>query len=60
MTLNLLAVGIVALNIIVALSIYFILDGRDELPMLIGVLYGAVTNTTRIRCCTRGLDSTQL
>ncbi len=45
MTLNLLAVGIVALNIIVALSIYFILDGRIELPMLIGVLYGAVTNT---------------
>ncbi|NMA75148.1 MAG: putative transporter [Bacteroidales bacterium] len=45
MTLNLLAVGIIALNIIVALSIYFILDGRIELPMIIGVLYGAVTNT---------------
>ena len=45
MTLNLLAVGIIALNIIVALSLYFILDGRIELPMIIGVLYGAVTNT---------------
>ncbi len=45
MTLNLLAVGAIALNIIVALSIFFILDGRIELPMIIGVLYGAVTNT---------------
>lgn len=45
MTLNLLAVGGIALNIIVALSIFFILDGRIELPMIIGVLYGAVTNT---------------
>lgn len=45
MTLNLLAVGVIALNILVALSIYFILDGRIELPMIIGILYGAVTNT---------------
>ncbi len=45
MTLNLLAVGAIALNIIVALSIFFLLDGRIELPMIIGVLYGAVTNT---------------
>ena len=45
MTLNLLAVGIVALNIAVALTIYFIADGRIELPMMVGILYGAVTNT---------------
>jgi putative transport protein len=44
MTLNLLAVGIVVLNIAVAMAIYYI-DGRIELPMIIGVLYGAVTNT---------------
>lgn len=45
MTLNMLAVGIVVLNIVVALSIYFIANGQVELPMMIGILYGAVTNT---------------
>lgn len=45
MRLNLLAVGIVVLNIAVALSIYFIANGRVELPMMVGILYGAVTNT---------------
>ena len=45
MRLNLLAFGIVCLNIAVALGIYFVADGRIELPMIIGVLYGAVTNT---------------
>lgn len=45
MTLNLLAVGIVVLNIAVALTIYFIANGRIKLPMMVGILYGAVTNT---------------
>lgn len=45
MTLNLLAVGIVVLNIAVAVAIYFIANGRVELPMMVGILYGAVTNT---------------
>ena len=45
MTLNLLAVGIVVLNIAVTLTIYFIANGRIELPMMVGILYGAVTNT---------------
>jgi putative transport protein len=44
MSLNLLAVGVVLLNVAVAMAIYYI-DGRIELPMIIGVLYGAVTNT---------------
>ena len=33
-----LAVGIVALNIVVALGIYFI-DGNIDLPMIVGILY---------------------
>lgn len=45
MTLNLLAVGIVVLNITVALGLYFLWSGRIELPMIVGILYGAVTNT---------------
>ena len=51
MRLNMLAVGIVLLNIAVALSIYFI-DGGIDLPMIVGILYGAVTNTP-------GLDAAQ-
>ena len=34
MTLNLLAAGIVVLNIAVALALYFILEGRIQLPMM--------------------------
>lgn len=45
MSLNLLAMGIVALNIAVALGLYFIGNGQVELPMIVGILYGAVTNT---------------
>ena len=44
-TMNLIAVGIILLNITVALSLYYILGGRIELPMMVGILYGAVTNT---------------
>lgn len=45
MTLNLLAFLIVALNVIVALVIYFIMGDRVSLPMMVGILCGAVTNT---------------
>ena len=45
MTLNLLAVIIVVLNIVVALALYFLADGRVTLPMIVGIMYGAVTNT---------------
>jgi len=45
MTMNLLAFGIVALNITVALVLYYALNGRVELPMMVGILSGAVTNT---------------
>lgn len=56
MTLNLIAVGIVFLNIVVALSCYFIMDGRVELPMVIGVLYGAVTNTPGLGAAQEALN----
>lgn len=38
MTLNLLAVGIVVLNIAVALGLYYLWNGRVELPMMVGIL----------------------
>ncbi len=42
--LNMLATAIVVLNIVVMLAIYF-LDGTISLPMMVGILSGAVTNT---------------
>ena len=55
MTLNMLAMGIVALNIAVALTIYFI-DGGIELPMMVGILYGAVTNTPGLGAADEALN----
>ena len=44
-SMNLIAIGIVVLNIAVALTAYYVLGGRIELPMIVGILCGAVTNT---------------
>lgn len=54
--LNALAVGIVVLNIAVALGIFFIMDGKIELPMIIGTLYGAVTNTPGLGAAQEALN----
>ncbi|EJX06062.1 potassium uptake protein TrkA [gut metagenome] len=56
MTLNLLAVGIVVLDIAVALGLYFLWNGRIELPMMIGILYGAVTNTPGLGAANEALN----
>lgn len=56
MTLNMLAVAIVVLNIVVALSIYFIMDGQVSLPMMVGILYGAVTNTPGLGAAQEALN----
>lgn len=42
---NLTAAGVVLLNVAVALGLYYALGGRIELPMMVGILCGAVTNT---------------
>lgn len=55
-TLNMLAVAIVLLNIAIALAIYFILGGRIQLPMMIGILYGAVTNTPGLGAAQEALN----
>ena len=44
-SMNLIAIGIVVLNIAVALTAYYLLGGRVQLPMIVGILCGAVTNT---------------
>lgn len=55
-TLNLLAVGVVVLNIAVALICYFALQGRVEIPMLVGILCGAVTNTPGLGAANEALQ----
>ena len=55
-TLNLLAVGIVFLNIAVALILYFALQGRVDISMMVGILCGAVTNTPGLGAANEALQ----
>lgn len=58
-TLNALACGIVALNILVMLVLYFcFMDTSDpnNLPMMVGVLCGAITNTPGLGAATEALS----
>lgn len=55
-TLNLLAVGIVFLNIAVALILYSALQGRVDIPMMVGILCGAVTNTPGLGAANEALQ----
>ena len=52
---NLVAMGIVALNIAVAVALYYGLNGRIELPMM-GILCGAVTNTPGLGAANEALS----
>ena len=55
-TMNLVAVGIVMLNIAVALGLYYGMSGRIELPMMVGILCGAVTNTPGLGAANEALS----
>ena len=53
---NLVAMGIVALNIVLAVALYYGLNGRIELPMMVGILCGAVTNTPGLGAANEALS----
>ncbi len=53
---NLVAMGIVALNIVVAVALYYGLNGRIELSMMVGILCGAVTNTPGLGAANEALS----
>lgn len=58
-TLNMLAVGIVLLNIAVMLGLYYLVFDTEDpttLPMMVGVLCGAVTNTPGLGAATEALS----
>ena len=57
---NLLAVGIVLLNITMVFVLYFAFfnnGAKEDFPMLVGVLYGAVTNTPGLGAATTTLNN---
>ena len=59
-TLNLLAVAAIVLNIVVMFACYFIFFDTSNpynLPMMVGTLYGAVTNTPGLRAANEALAS---
>ncbi len=43
--LNMYAAGIVLLGVLTTVAFYFILNGRVSMPMMVGIMSGAVTNT---------------
>lgn len=59
-TLNMLAVSMVALNILVMFACYYIFFDTSNpfnLPMMVGTLYGAVTNTPGLGAANEALNS---
>lgn len=44
-TMNLIAVGIIVLNVAITIGAFLFLGGKVEIPMMVGVMCGAVTNT---------------
>ena len=55
-SMDVVAVGVVLLNIAVALGLYYALGGRVELPMMVGILCGAVTNTPGLGAANEALS----
>jgi len=59
-TLNMMSVSIVALNIIVMFACYYLFfdtNDKTNLPMMVGTLYGAVTNTPGLGAANEALAS---
>lgn len=58
---NYLAIGVVTLNVLVMLGLYYLLfasrNNPQDLPMMVGVLYGAITNTPGLGAAQEALRS---
>lgn len=57
--LNALAVLVIALNVIIVLSIYFIEGGRTSIAALVGVMSGAVTNTPGLAAAQQTVETAE-
>ena len=56
MTLNMLATSVVLLGVGVAITLYFIFPDRVTMPMMVGILSGAVTNTPGLGAAQEALN----
>ena len=59
-TLNLLSISLVLLNVVVMFACYYIffdINDKTNLPMMVGTLYGAVTNTPGLGAANEALES---
>ncbi len=56
MMLNGLSVGLITLTVATTLGIYYISGGRVEIPMMVGVMQGAVTNTPGLGAAVEALN----
>ena len=59
-TLNLLSTSLVLLNVVVMFACYYIFfdtNDKTNLPMMVGTLYGAVTNTPGLGAANEALES---
>lgn len=45
MQLNLMATGVVVLGALMTVALYYLMGGRVSMPMMVGIMSGAVTNT---------------
>ncbi|MCC8038316.1 MAG: putative transporter [Bacteroidales bacterium] len=57
--LNALAVLVIALNVAIVLSIYFIEGGRTSIAALVGVMSGAVTNTPGLAAAQQTVETAE-
>lgn len=57
-TMNLIAMGVVLLNIVVMLGLWLAFFKPEDLPMMVGVLCGAVTNTPGLGAASEALSQT--
>lgn len=55
-TMNLIATGVVVLNIAVMLILWLLFFEKEDLPMLVGVLCGAITNTPGLGAANEALS----
>ncbi len=59
MHLNLMAAGVVVLGALVTVAAWFVLGGRVSMPMMVGVMSGAVTNTPGLGAAQEALRQAQ-
>lgn len=56
MRLNALALMVIALNVIIVITLFYLLQGRVSMAMMVGVMSGAITNTPGLGAAQQALE----